>query len=234
MGTGSRDDAVGITTGLGSEFLDRGAWGAEPAVDWPIELAPIRGVMIHHTNTENNDPDPLSTVRRIQHFHSRTRGWGDIGYSFLILEDGRILEGREGSATAPAPLGVIAGHAFGHNVGTVGIAVVGRFHRRSPTAAAWTSLVELVTFISRACAIDPNGSSVTLATGHVLPTAICAHLDVAPTTCPGAALTELLTELRRQAAVRLALPRLGFRTPCAPDGRSVTHRPEPQRGGNPS
>lgn len=169
-------------------------------MDWPVEHAPVSAIVIHHTGTTNDDPDPLAMVRRVQRFHTHDRGWGDIGYSFIVLEDGRIVEGRAGSADAIAPDGAIGGHTYGHNPGSIGVAVAGRFHDRAPTAAAWDALVDLVATIGRTCDLDLRGGPVTWSTGAVLAGVISGHRDARDTSCPGDALAALLPDLRSAAA----------------------------------
>ncbi len=188
---------------LDAPLLTRADWGAEPADGWPTAHAPLQAIVVHHTGTRNDDPDPLAMLRRVQSFHAHERGWGDIGYSFVVLEDGRIAEGRTGSTRAPAPLGVVAGHAYGHNPGTLGVAVAGRFLDRRPTLAAWAALLELVVAVSRSCALDPMGAAVTLENGRRLPAVISGHGDVRDTTCPGGALVAALPALRAEARHRI-------------------------------
>lgn len=184
-------------------LLTRPEWSAEAAVGWPVETAPLRALVVHHTATRNDDPDPVAMVRRVQRFHAHERGWGDIGYSFVVLADGRVLEGREGSARSPLPRAVVAGHAYGHNHGTLGIALAGRFHDQRPTAAAWASLVDLVAAVCRTGDLDPRGGPVALANGNVLPAVISGHRHACPTTCPGDTLVAALDDLRVEAGSRL-------------------------------
>lgn len=189
---------------LRAPLLLRADWGAEPAVGWPVEHERVRAVVVHHTGTRNDEPEPLEMLRRVQRFHAHERGWGDIGYSFVVLADGRVAEGRAGSADAPAPLSVVAGHAYGHNPGTVGIAVQGRFHDHGPHDVAMASLVDLLATIARSCDLDPEGDEVELVNGARLPAVISGHRDARDTTCPGDALTALLPQLRREVALAIS------------------------------
>ncbi len=60
---------------------------------WDIKFTEnIGGIVIHHTETSAETS--LATIRSIQKFHSVSREWGDIGYTYLIGMDGRIYEGR--------------------------------------------------------------------------------------------------------------------------------------------
>lgn len=190
----------GLLHGIRAPLVHRSAWRARPPVDWEVEQAPVRAVVLHHTATSNDDPDPLAMVRRVQQFHAEARGWGDIGYSFLVLEDGRVVEGRADSLASAAPLGVIAGHAYGHNVGTLGVAVAGRFHHCGPTPAAWATTVSILAAICRSCDLDPTGGPVVLANGRSLPAVISAHRHAVDTSCPGDELVARLPQLRAEVA----------------------------------
>lgn len=50
----------------------------------------IDQIVIHHTA---GPPD--QTVEQIRRFHIDERGWDDIGYHFVITDDGRVHKGRD-------------------------------------------------------------------------------------------------------------------------------------------
>ena len=198
-----------LLEGLTSPIVARSGWGAEPPVDWPVERAPVRAVVVHHTATRESDGDLLDVVRRVQRFHAHDRGWGDIGYSLVILRDGRVVEGRAGTLASPAPTIAQAAHALSHNVGTVGVAVAGRYHDGRPSSAAWDALVDVVATIGRNAGLDPMALGVALANGRRLPAVVSGHRDACDTSCPGDGLASLLGELRSAAAERLSGPGRG-------------------------
>src|SRR5207248_3521731 len=128
--------------GLLPAVIPRAGWGADESLRydssgkeiWPPAFWPIQKLIVHHTDTQNNDPDPPATIRSIYYYHAVTQGWGDIGYNFLIDEQGRIYEGRHtldyGVGIPPTEEdtsgNVVTGaHAQGFNSGTVGIALLG-------------------------------------------------------------------------------------------------------------
>ena len=81
--------------------LPRPAWGADEGrrfVDgeerWPPTYATAEAVVVHHTRTANEDPSSAATMRAIYAFHADVRGWGDIGYHYVVAPDGRIFAGR--------------------------------------------------------------------------------------------------------------------------------------------
>lgn len=204
-----------LLAGLRSPVVDRAGWGAPPALAWPPEHSPVRAVVVHHTATSNEETDPLAMVRRVHHFHAHERGWGDIGYSLIVLPDGRVVEGREGTLASIAPEVVQGGHALGHNPGTVGVALAGRFHDQLPTDAAWGALVDVVATVAAGAQLDPHGRDVVLANGRTLPAAITGHRAACDTTCPGDALADALEDLRYAVAERVG----GSTSACDRDDR---------------
>lgn len=52
----------------------------------------------------------------IKKWHTRDRGWSDIGYHFVIAPDGSVALGRDVNKTGA--------HVRGHNTGTIGICMI--------------------------------------------------------------------------------------------------------------
>lgn len=53
--------------------------------------------MIHHTSESlDQDAEDASLVRAIYIYHTKTKGWYDIGYNYLVGQRGQIYEGRAG------------------------------------------------------------------------------------------------------------------------------------------
>lgn len=185
-------------------IISRAEWGAdESLMTWPPEFAPVDKMMLHHTVTGGGG-DPVAELRTIYYFHAVTRGWGDIGYNFIVDRWGNVYEGRYGG------LDVIGAHVRSWNAGSIGVSVLGCYEYgdcappQIPTAATLTSLADLVAWASSRSAIDPrelkvfsNGSSVV--TNYVL----SGHRDYAATACPGSILYAELPGLRQTAWGRL-------------------------------
>ena len=83
-------------------IYSRAQWGADESLRfdsggheiWPPEFSPMQKTIVHHTAGRNNDPNPAATVRAIYYDKTVNSDFGDIGYNFLIDEQGRIYEGR--------------------------------------------------------------------------------------------------------------------------------------------
>ncbi len=167
---------------------------------WPLQYAKsIRKIVIHHTDSEIRDIDGdnfinsrdyAAIVRAIYHFHTVTRGWGDIGYNTLIDPLGNVYEGRAGGDM------VIGAHVLCHNNGALGIAIIGNYQDNDVPEPALQSAITLVAEKAREFHLDPMGSSSFR--GQDLPN-ILGHRDVRPTACPGNKLYALLSKIRDRA-----------------------------------
>jgi hypothetical protein len=204
--------------------IPRSGWGADESLRfdsngneiWPPAFYPVQKLIVHHTATQNNDPDPAATIRSIYYYHAVTQGWGDIGYNFLIDEAGNIYEGRYSRASAPGESptgqdlngnGVTGAHAQGYNSGTVGIALLGTLTNQDATPAARSALERLLAWEADEHGIDPQGSS--LYTNPVSGTQakfpnIAGHRDVAATECPGGTFYATLPTIRSDVAGLIA------------------------------
>ena len=62
---------------------------------WPYQYSPkIKKIVVHHT-AESEKSKRLSggeRIRSIYRYHALTRQWGDIGYNYVIDNDGVIYE----------------------------------------------------------------------------------------------------------------------------------------------
>ena len=148
----------GRPAGSAVNVLPRSGWGADESLRfngttplWPPVFQTVQKVAVHHTAGANGESGEAAkaTIRSMYHYHAVTQGWGDIGYNFLIDAAGVVYKGRSTSAT-PTDLdvtgengskqGVTAGHAYGYNSGSVGIALLGNFVATSPTVQADAAL----------------------------------------------------------------------------------------------
>ena len=97
-------------------------------------------VFVHHTASGNTytAAEAPAIMRAIYAYHTRSLGWSDIGYNFLIDRFGTIYEGRYGGMKR----GVVGAQVLGFNRGSSGISVIGDFAADAPPAAALAALRE--------------------------------------------------------------------------------------------
>ena len=87
-------------------------------------------IILHHTAGGD------VSAHTIHDWHLPKKGWGGIGYHYLIRADGSIERGR--------PEHVRGVHASAANADSIGIALTGNFETRPPTSAQMASLVRLI------------------------------------------------------------------------------------------
>jgi N-acetylmuramoyl-L-alanine amidase len=83
---------------------------------------PVPFTVIHHGGIKDycsSQEECAAIVRSYQDYHMDSKGWNDIGYNFLVGEDGNVYEGR-GWETVGA-------HAPTYNTKSIGICIIGDF-----------------------------------------------------------------------------------------------------------
>src|SRR3989344_5621528 len=121
-----------------------------------------QGCLNPQTCTQNATNYPIATIQGIYRFHSVTKGWGDIGYNFIIDRQGRIFEGRYGGN------GVRGAHLYkdstceNFNVGTAGVLLLGDLRAGPMAPEQEKSLGRLTSWLGATNGFDPT--SINLAT----------------------------------------------------------------------
>jgi hypothetical protein len=209
--------AAAATQGISKPpVVSRTAWGSGDGQGSRATPAyyPVNHMVVHHTV----DPNSLTSsegwwgdrVRAIWSFHTFSRGWGDIGYNYLVAPTGQIFEGRAGGDNA------VGFHDTG-NYGSMGVAMIGTYDSVAPTSSAQNSLVDILAWKASQRSIDPLGSSYYYGcdisrycgnAGAVTPN-IAGHRQVANnpvgyTSCPGDDLLGILPGIRSRVQSRLS------------------------------
>jgi hypothetical protein len=165
--------------------------GLEEPLIWPVGYSEkIYGATVHHTAESSNAGRTKSDAQRmraIYEYHTVARGWGDVGYNFVIGPSGTIFEGRAGGDY------VVGAHNFCNNVGRMGISLMGNFQAGKPTDAQLMALRYLLVYL--ADKYDFNPIAKTIYHGKPTPT-IVGHRDLGQTACPGNNSHELLPQIR--------------------------------------
>jgi putative cell wall-binding protein len=131
------DVADATATSTGSKvapkpaILTRKQWGVDTShqveCSAPKFVSASKGVVLHHTagaNGYTREQAP-GIVRGIHLYHTRSLGWCDVGYNFLVDAYGTIYAGRRGGQERQVR-GSHAGN-WDVNLYTTGIAMIGNF-----------------------------------------------------------------------------------------------------------
>lgn len=174
MGDASRCQVAAGACG-NVETVLRGEWGARPP-SYAIGALPNKPVglgFVHHTVTSPcyTKDECMAAMRSIQNFHMDGNGWPDIGYNWLVGEDGRAYEGRGWDK--------IGAHTYGYNDVAVAVSVIGDYTSRVPNAAAQSAIPNIFN-----CAINQG-----ILQGNY---EMFGHRDGGCTACPGDTLYPLI------------------------------------------
>ncbi|XP_028651882.1 peptidoglycan recognition protein 5 isoform X1 [Erpetoichthys calabaricus] len=147
-------------------LMCRKEWGAlPPKLREPMKV-PSNMVIIHHTAMDSclESSSCIEQLRQIQRLHMDTNGWNDIGYNFLIGQNGMVYEGRG--------WGIEGAHAKNYNNVALGIAIMGNFENEFPSLASLSSVQKVLQHGVLLDFLHPD---------FILKT----HRNVSNTKCPG-------------------------------------------------
>ncbi|XP_078518042.1 peptidoglycan recognition protein 1-like [Lissotriton helveticus] len=159
-------------------IISRSGWGARKVNCLTAMKTPVPYVVIHHTAGAacNSKAKCVAEVKAVQNLHINNNKWCDIGYSFLVGEDGNVYEGRGWNK--------VGAHAPSMNSRSIGISVMGNFMNRNPNQAALKAVQELIK-----CGISK---------GFIRKNYIVkGHRNVFATSCPGNSFYSLIQKWPR-------------------------------------
>ncbi len=197
------------TSDLQPPIVSRVAWGAPTDyVLWDAcsssgrsdQAGYIRpnAFAVHHTADNHTDIDGAAWVRIVYNEHAVIRGWGDIGYHYVVDRNGVIYQGR---TPGNPPSGYVAegGHALQYNCGSAGIVALGNYQPNisiplTPlTPQTRQGLVSVIAWLMHDYGVRPWDQRFVV-DKTVL--GMCGHRDLLATQCPGDDLYNLLEGMR--------------------------------------
>uniref|UniRef100_A0A2K6ULP8 Peptidoglycan recognition protein 3 n=2 Tax=Saimiri boliviensis TaxID=27679 RepID=A0A2K6ULP8_SAIBB len=154
-------------------IIKRSAWEARETHCPKMNLPAKYVIIIHTAGTSCPVPiDCQTVVRNTQSFHVDTRNFCDIGYHFLVGQDGGVYEG--------VGWYIQGSHTYGFNDIALGIAFIGNFVEKPPNAAALEAAQDLIQ-----CAVVE---------GYLTPNyLLMGHSDVVDILSPGQALYNIIS-----------------------------------------
>src|SRR5437764_807668 len=234
-----------------TRILTRQDWAADDKLMQWIPRYPqkVQKAVVHHTVTDDGGNGQVAaTIRAIYYYHAVTRGWGDIGYSYLVDKYGNVWTGRQGGDNTEG------GHAYGWNKGSIGIAAIGTYSVTQPTPAMVASIANVIAekftqfglqpygadpFVHQEQAPDGTWVNITSNPPNVQGHRDCNYIESqtgGQTACPGNALYAQLTTIRQMAQAAVvngynqmpyidtALPKAGYPGANIAVGVTVSNR----------
>ncbi|MCE9619143.1 MAG: peptidoglycan recognition protein family protein [Planctomycetes bacterium] len=169
-------------------ILDREGWcpsSGTPAVALMNPMLPVKYITVHH---DGMSPflakDERSSAARLELIRTghRGKGWGDIGYHYVVDRGGRVWEARD--------IKWQGAHVKDCNEGNLGICCLGNFDEQSPSPEQIAALEKVLNVM-----MNKYGVSVSRVKTH-------QEWASAHTACPG---QSLQSEMRQMRMKRLTL-----------------------------
>ena len=191
-------------------IVSRAEWGADERLrSGSPSYSPVKMAFVHHTagNSTYTQADAPALVRAVYAYHTRSLGWSDIGYNFLVDRFGTVYEGRYGGISR----GVVGAQVLGFNTGSTGVSVMGTYTDAAPPAEAVAALERLLAWKLGVAGLSASGTA-TLTCGAsekykkgaaVTFPVISGHRQANYTECPGDAFYKLLPAVRANVAGRM-------------------------------
>jgi N-acetylmuramoyl-L-alanine amidase/FG-GAP-like repeat len=178
-------------------IYSRAQWGADESQrdSSSLHYNEVHAGFVHHTVTANDytRAEVPGIIRSIYAYHTRSRGWSDVGYNFLIDRFGRVWEGRAGGVDRP----VVGAHTLNYNDYAFAAAAIGNFETARPSSPMLTAYGELFAWKLSLHGINPASTRQRVGSRYFA--AINGHQDAAATACPGKYLYAKLPTIRSLA-----------------------------------
>ena len=177
--------------------FSRAQWGADESLRdrGSLRYGTIKAGFVHHTVNANGytREDVPAIIRGIYAYHTRSLGWSDIGYNFVVDRFGRIWEGRFGGIGRA----VVGAHTLGYNDESFAMSAIGNYETARPSEAMLDAYAELFAWKLGRAGIAADDSRQVVS-GDAFK-AISGHRDAGQTACPGRYLYAKLGQIRRRA-----------------------------------
>lgn len=174
------------------EVRSRGSWGAGRINQGDIDpMGLVQRITVHHTALlpGMKSKSDAEFVNHVYKYHTKQKGWADIGYHYLIGRDGHLYEGR-----LEKYQGAHAGK--NNNERNLGVALIGDFNQKSPSSNQLRTLEVFLREKMSEYGVSPNK--------------VFGHKDLKATECPGDFLYRDLQKLKsrmKYSAMTSQLPR---------------------------
>jgi hypothetical protein len=184
------------------DMIDQSVWReglTDP--DYIRSVHEVHNCIIHHTAGSNTDTNYIQVIRNIYIYHTEIREWSDIGYNYLIAQDGTIFKGRDPGEHEQD--NVKGAHFCNSNTGTMGISIMGNYNDADPTKESIESLVDLLNWKLGKDSLNPLGTYPHPLNQHL--GVIAGHRDGCATECPGDLLYALMDNIREETMQRFTI-----------------------------
>ena len=180
------------------KIFSRAQWGADERLrdTSSLHYGEVHAGFVHHTVNANEytAAQVPGILRSIYAYHTRSRGWSDVGYNYLVDRFGRIWEGRAGGIDRA----VVGAHTLGYNDDAFAASAIGNFETARPSAAMVEAYGALFAWKLSLHGVSASSTKQFVTSKSFQ--AINGHRDAGSTACPGKYLYAQIPKIRQLAA----------------------------------
>ncbi len=180
------------------QIFSRAQWGADESMRdaGSLRYYEVHAGFVHHTVNANNYKarDVPAILRGIYAYHTKSKGWSDVGYNYLVDRFGRIWEGRYGGVDRA----VVGAHTLGYNDNAFAMSAIGNYEETQPSKAMLQAYGALFAWKLSLHGVDASSKRQYVGSRNFA--AINGHRDAGSTACPGRYLYAKLGAIRKLAA----------------------------------
>ncbi len=168
--------------------------------------------IIHHSAGGNGNTNYTQLVRSYYVQHTEVNGWDDIGYNYLIANDGSIFAGRDPLVNTISQDQVLGAHFCAKNISTMGVCLIGDYDTLQPNSKMIEVLVDLLSWKYAKDTLNPLSKFAHPTENDPLLNALSGHRQGCATICPGNQVFNQLSDIRNQTYSRYiqCLPFVGI------------------------
>jgi hypothetical protein len=163
-----------------------------PTPDYERIVHEVQNLIIHHSAGSNTDTNYTNVIRNIYLYHTQTLEWSDIGYNYIVAQNGQLYKGRDPGIYEQD--NVKGSHFCAQNSGTMGVCVLGNYEEVQASDTSLMTLAKLLAWKANKDNLDPY-STYSHPLNSALP-CIAGHRDGCATLCPGTNLYNALPTIR--------------------------------------
>jgi hypothetical protein len=179
-------------------IYSRRQWGANERMRErnSLHYFEVHAGFVHHTVNANGytRAEVPGILRSIYAYHTRSLGWSDVGYNFLVDKFGRIWEGRYGGVDRP----VVGAHTLGYNDWSFAMSAIGNYETVGPSNAMLQAYGSLFAWKLSLHGVKASSDRQWVGTKYFR--GINGHRDAGQTACPGRYLYAKIPLIRQYAA----------------------------------
>lgn len=167
-------------------YVARSSWGASLGLtntNSSRVVTTVTHLVLHNSAGDTYASDYAAVVRSYYTYHTRSLGWADIGYNWLVDPNGVVYQGRAWKSSTEE--NVQGSHNSGYNANCLGLNIIGNYEVYQPTQTSLDKMAQLMAFLCDKFGLNPTATTYFAPMGVSKPVITGHKHSGGGTSCPG-------------------------------------------------